>query len=288
MSMHFHPEDMDDHTAMLAILSATGRPVPLATTAVLLRGLGRYEALAGWSTAGPYRNLGHSFYEIVSGEAAIAVDGRWQPLRPGWLYAIPGHRQVQRRTSGFVHLHADFNLGSFTDDLHLGRLDRALEFTLATAGPWSHALHCACPLGITGLAAQPATALALEGTLLGVISAMRKAAGPGPPPPPRDGPVAAALSFLDRHYMHMPALAETARAAGRSPAHLHACFTAAIGRTPAAYALDRRMGEAHQLLTATALSVALVAQRCGYADPLHFSRVVRQYFGRSPSKLRAG
>ncbi len=285
--MHFHPGYMDNHMVMLAIRAIGGRPVPLASVAVLVRGLGRHAATAAWTTAGPYRNPGHSFYEVLSGEAAIAIDGRWQQLRPGRLYAIPGHRQVQRRTRGFVHLHADFNLGSFTDDLHLGRLDRVLEIVLTESKPWSQALHRACTCGIAGLPSQPVAALALEGTLLGVVAAMRSAAPPGPPLPPRDGPVATALAFLDRHYLRMPSLAETAHAAGRSPAHLHACFSAAIGRTPAAYALDRRMGEAHQLLTATALPVAVVAERCGYADPLYFSRVVRQHFGRSPRQLRA-
>jgi AraC-like DNA-binding protein len=32
--------------------------------------------------------------------------------------------------------------------------------------------------------------------------------------------------------------------------------------------------------------VQRVAEACGYADPLHFSRVVRRFFGRSPSELR--
>ncbi len=278
---------MDDHLVMLAVTAADGRPAPLATVALLVRGLGRHEAQATWTTMGPYRNLGHSFYEILAGEASIAVDGRWQHLRPGRLYAIPGHRQVQRRTTGFVHLHADFNLGSFTDDLHLGRLNRVLEFAPAEAAPWSQALHRACRCGTAGLATQPTAALALEGALLGVVAAMHDAAGPGLAPPPHDSPVAAALAFLDRHYLRMPSLAETARAAGRSPTHLHACFTAAIGRTPSAYALDRRMGEAHQLLTATALPVAVAALRCGYADALHFSRVVRRHFGRCPLQLRA-
>ncbi len=275
---------MDDHPVMLELALADGGNRAVSNAVVRVHGLGRYQGSPTWSTPGPYRNLGHSLYEVLTGEAAIAVDGRWFPLRPGRLHVIPGHRQVQRRTTGFDHLHVDFNLAAFTDDVHLGRLDRVLTFP---ARPWSTILRRACALGSAGLTCAPAVALALEGVLLQVVAAMREAAGEAPAPPPRDGPVAAALAWLDRNYVRMPSLAEVARAAGRSPAHLHACFTAVVGRTPAGYALDRRMGDAHQLLTGTALPVTVIAERCGYGDPLHFSRVVRRHFHRSPSGLRA-
>lgn len=281
--MASHPDVMDDHPVMLVLVVPAGGSRPLPSAALRVHGLGLTRAGAAWSTPGPYRNLGHSFYEVLAGEAAIAIDGRWFRLRPGRLYAIPGHRQVQRRTTGFEHLHVDFNLGALSDDVHLGRLDRVLAFPI---GPWSAVLRRACALGIAGLPAQPTVAMTLEGVLLQVVAAMREAAGDAPAPPPSDGPVAAALAWLDRNYLRMPSLAEIARAAGRSPAHLHACFTAAIGRTPAGYALDRRMGDAHQLLTGTALPITVVAERCGYADPLHFSRVVRRHFGCSPQGVR--
>jgi AraC-like DNA-binding protein len=282
--MAFHPHGMDDHPVMLMLAGMDGSSRAVATAALRVHGLGRSQATSAWSTPGPYRNLGHSFYAVLAGEAAIAIDGHWFQLRPGRLYAIPGHRQVQRKTAGFEHLHADFTLGALSDDVHLGRLDRVLDFP---AGPWSTVLRRACALGIEALPTQPSAAMALEGVLLQVVAAMREAAGEVPLPPPSHGPVAAALAWLDRHYLRMPSLAEVARAAGRSPAHLHACFTAAVGRTPTGYALDRRMGDAHQLLTGTALAIMAVAERCGYADPLHFSRVVRRYFGCSPQQMRA-
>ena len=281
--MASHMDRMDDHTIMLDIATPDGGSRPVPTAALRVRGLGRDQADAAWSTPGPYRNLGHSLYEVLAGEASIAIDGRWFRLRPGRLHAIPGHRQVQRHTVGFEHLHVDFNLGAFSDDVHLGRLDRVLSFPTQ---PWSSVLRRACALGTAGLPTQPAVAIALEGVLLQVVAAMREAAGDAPAPPPSDGPVATALAWIDRHYLHMPSLAAIARAVDRSPAHLHARFSAALGRTPAAYALARRMGDAHQLLTGTALPVATVAERCGYADPLHFSRVVRRHFGCSPLRLR--
>ena len=272
---------------MLTLALTNRSPLRVATGTLTIHALGSGLATAAWSTPTDYRTYGHSLYEVLSGEAALAVDGHWFRLRPGNLYAIPGHRQVQRRTNGFEHRYVSFNLGAFSDDLHLGCLDRILSFPVSSFVPWQKALHGACQLGMSSLHTQPVTAMALEGVLLQVVAAMREAGGGSPAPAPTDGPLAAALVFLDRHYARMPTLLETAHAAGRSPAHLHNLFTAAIGRSPSAYALHRRMGDAYQLLSDTAMAVAQVAERCGYADPQHFSRVVRRHFGCTPLQVRA-
>ena len=278
---------MRDHGAMLTFACKDRSPKRVATATFTINAVGCGVATSAWSTPTSYRTYGHSLYEVLSGEASISIDGRWFRLRPGNLYAIPGHRQVQRRTSGFEHRYVSFKLGAFSEDLHLGCLDRILSFSTSSAVPWQTALQRACQLGIDGLTAQPVAATALEGLLLQVVAAMREAGGGSPAPAPTDGPLAAALVFLDRHYARMPSLIETAHAAGRSPAHLHSLFTATIGRSPSAYALHRRMGDAYQLLTATATAVAQVAERCGYTDPQHFSRVVRRHFGCSPLQVRA-
>lgn len=46
------------------------------------------------------------------------------------------------------------------------------------------------------------------------------------------------------------------------------------------------MTAAEHLLRTTDLPLAEVAERCGYPDPLHFSRVVRRHFGMAPRRLR--
>ena len=280
---HFLLTRMDDHLIMLAWRTSDGDLRSVPTASLVLHGLGHSTVGADWSTATPYRNLGHSVYAVLDGEARIAIEGRWQRLTPGHLYAIPGHRQVQRQTRGFTHVHADFTLGSFAEDLHLGQLDRILAWPSASHAPWHQAL-CAAAAAGAGLAGP--AAIALESVLLGAVAAMRHAAGQSAPVASADRAVATALAWLDRHYAHDPSLAEIAAAAGRSPAHLHARFRAVTGRSPTRYALERRMADAQHLLATTDLSVQAVAERCGYADPLHFSRVVRRHCGLSPQHLR--
>ena len=48
----------------------------------------------------------------------------------------------------------------------------------------------------------------------------------------------------------------------------------------------RRLREARRLLLTTTLPVKEVARRCGYEDPLYFSRVFHQHTGQPPLACR--
>lgn len=61
----------------------------------------------------------------------------------------------------------------------------------------------------------------------------------------------------------------------------------ALDCTPSQLILAVKMREARRLLDAGDLRVADVAERVGYADPFHFSRRFKAFWGRSPSDLKA-
>jgi AraC-like DNA-binding protein len=63
-------------------------------------------------------------------------------------------------------------------------------------------------------------------------------------------------------------------------------FRRATGTTPKRYYDTLRLEHAAQLLMATPLSVAQVADRLGFSSPYHFSRTFRLHFGRPPSTYR--
>ena len=50
------------------------------------------------------------------------------------------------------------------------------------------------------------------------------------------------------------------------------------------YLADIRIKHAIQLLEQNKLSVSELAEKCGYSDPLYFSRVFKKITGVSPSK----
>lgn len=61
----------------------------------------------------------------------------------------------------------------------------------------------------------------------------------------------------------------------------------ALGCTPSQLILAVKMREARRLLDTGVLRVGDVAERVGYADPFHFSRRFKAFWGRSPSEMRA-
>jgi AraC-like DNA-binding protein len=73
---------------------------------------------------------------------------------------------------------------------------------------------------------------------------------------------------------------------GLSPAHFHAVFKAATGIPPMEYVIRLRIREAQSLLLQTTATVAEVAERSGFHDPFHFSRLFRSRCGVSPAQYR--
>lgn len=82
----------------------------------------------------------------------------------------------------------------------------------------------------------------------------------------------------------LPALAH---AAGVSPAQLVKLFKRHLGTTPIRYLWETRTRRGAQLLRETGLTVGEVAYRCGFQTPFHFSRWVRELYGKAPRELRA-
>ncbi|QDU56521.1 AraC family transcriptional regulator [Aeoliella mucimassa] len=65
-------------------------------------------------------------------------------------------------------------------------------------------------------------------------------------------------------------------------------FQQALGRTPAREIRRMRLEKARQLLLSTTLSIASIADQCGFSSGPYLSRVFRHQFGVNPSDLRIG
>jgi AraC-like DNA-binding protein len=83
-------------------------------------------------------------------------------------------------------------------------------------------------------------------------------------------------------------LADVARAARLSPAHLCRVFRETQGESPMRVLARLRLERAAELLLRTQLDVGEIAYAVGFADRLYFSRAFRQFTGHSPSAFRAG
>ena len=102
----------------------------------------------------------------------------------------------------------------------------------------------------------------------------------------RRGLVEHLVRYIHRHLEELLRVSDLARYVNCSEGHLHRAFQAATGLSPARYVEQARVRHALYLLAQEILPVAEVAARVGYADPLHFSRVVRRLTGVSPKAIR--
>lgn len=105
-------------------------------------------------------------------------------------------------------------------------------------------------------------------------------------PPTRRRSVDLAVAAMRRNLETPLPQAEIAALAGLTQRGLEAAFRATLGHTPQAVYRGLRLREARRLADGTAMSVAEIAARCGYADASAMTRAFRREFGVSPREFR--
>ncbi len=102
-------------------------------------------------------------------------------------------------------------------------------------------------------------------------------------------PLDAVRERMEAHPEEPMTLADAAGLVGRSVDRTAHLFTEVYGKSFKALQKELRMKRAAELLAAGSKSLGIkeVSARCGYEDPLYFSRVFAAHYGMSPSKLRA-
>lgn len=95
-----------------------------------------------------------------------------------------------------------------------------------------------------------------------------------------------ALEFIQNNYHYGIRVSEIADYIGISRGYLHTLFTKHLHQPPREYLISYRLTRAEQLLCITDLTIEGVAQSCGYADPLIFSKLFKKKTGLTPSAYR--
>jgi AraC-like DNA-binding protein len=135
--------------------------------------------------------------------------------------------------------------------------------------------------------AKEACQLALYGKLMLFLSLLSENARANQK---STSPVAEAVlrakQYIDQHYAENLLLAEIAASVSLSATYFHTIFCEACGVTPHEYLLDRRISAARELLCATALPIAEIAERCGFSNQQYFGTVFKKRMGISPSGCR--
>ena len=92
--------------------------------------------------------------------------------------------------------------------------------------------------------------------------------------------------FMANRLKESLGLKDVSRQAGLSPQHLSRLFREATGYSPIQHLWRMREDTGRRLLRETGLTIAEIADSCGFQNPFHFSRRMRLRYGDSPRALR--
>ncbi|MEM8613065.1 MAG: AraC family transcriptional regulator [Cyanobacteria bacterium P01_H01_bin.105] len=95
-----------------------------------------------------------------------------------------------------------------------------------------------------------------------------------------------ARDMLQQQFDQPPSLLELARQVGLNDYKLKQGFRQVFGTTVFGYVNTCRMEQAQQLLCDRELTIAIIAERVGYASPSRFSQAFKRQLGITPSQYR--
>jgi AraC family transcriptional regulator len=98
--------------------------------------------------------------------------------------------------------------------------------------------------------------------------------------------LARAKVVLSRHACDPDAVTKAAQACNMSRSHFERCFRNATGASPRRLVIEARIDRARHLLLNTSSSIRDVAERCGYSEQCHFTRIFTRETGMGPGTWR--
>ncbi len=93
-------------------------------------------------------------------------------------------------------------------------------------------------------------------------------------------------AYIDSNLHRTIHIRDLSAVARRSPAHFSRKFKLAIGESPHAYVVKRRLERACHLMMTSVASLSEIALSVGFSDQAHLCRLFRHAFGQSPANWR--
>ena len=93
-------------------------------------------------------------------------------------------------------------------------------------------------------------------------------------------------AYIDGNLHRTIHIRDLSAVARRSPAHFSRKFKLAVGESPHAYMVSRRLERACHLMMTSAEPLSEIALSVGFSDQAHLCRLFRQAFGQSPASWR--
>jgi AraC family transcriptional regulator len=93
-------------------------------------------------------------------------------------------------------------------------------------------------------------------------------------------------AYIDGNLHRTIHIRDLSAIARRSPAHFSRKFKLAVGESPHAFVVRRRLERACHLMMTSTASLSQIALNVGFSDQAHLCRLFRRAFGQSPANWR--
>jgi AraC-like DNA-binding protein len=98
--------------------------------------------------------------------------------------------------------------------------------------------------------------------------------------------VAAAIAYLNQHYLEPLSVLKLGEYLGYSRSRMFELFKSQTGLTPKDYLIRLRVEKAEELLSRSRRSITDIAHSVGFNSSQYFSTVFRRYTGQTPAEFR--
>jgi AraC family transcriptional regulator len=222
---------------------------------------------------------------VVRGEGTLEIDGRRFALRPGTLFCY-GPTTSLTITSDPEHPFLKYFVGFSGPEAYRAASRGALRRGDALQAVYPHELQEILDKIIAeGNRKTPSSSTIANDYLrifLLKLDECAEGSATGEPSRGLDSYLRA-KAFLEEHFLELTRTEDAARALGMAPETLCRLFAHYSRTSPHQFLLRLRIDLAVHLLLGTSLLVKEVAEKVGFEDPFHFSRVFRKVQGVSPA-----
>lgn len=223
-------------------------------------------------------------YELVilhSGGCDVRLDASHHQLHVGFIYFFrPGHREYFQ----FSHkTETHHSWCSISPKFFQPSMRRELNQVPFVEVPCSDSFH---RILITAFLCRLSAVRVIDGLGLALFGEFLDLARQVHGKQRNDESVLCAIRHMEEHFADEHCLDAARHAAGCSVNALIYKFTKETGLSPSRYLWKLRTEKGIAMLAGTGLTVAEIAYKCGFKNPFHFTRSVRQHQGCPPRELR--
>ncbi len=225
----------------------------------------------------------HDLTYVAGGRGEYILDGVSYPVAEGdLLYVPPGvWREAVTDANDPMHLYA-FNMQLFDVDFKPARLPLPLTFHVGHDAKLEHLLmrikqvyalrEASCQMQAAGLFMELMShLLILTGTIQGSGS---------------DPRIQKAAAFVTENISRHISAPEIGVAVGLHPGYLNKLTMKHTGKTVSRFITNIRVNMAEDAIAFEGISVSEAAQRFGFSDIYHFSKVFKKFKGYPPSTAK--